>query len=78
VGSVLGGLAPNENLLVLARLLQGASAGLLQPLGMQLVFRVFPPERRGSAMGLFAVGAMTTPSAGARSSPWRCRCRCSA
>lgn len=63
-GSVLGGLAPNEGLLVVARLMQGASAGLLQPLGMQLVFRVFPPERRGSAMGLFAVGVVMAPALG--------------
>mgnify|MGYP002780469268 FL=1 len=64
LGSALGGLAPTENLLVLARILQGASAGLLQPLGMQLVFRVFPPERRGSAMGLFAVGVVMAPALG--------------
>ena len=64
LGSALGGLAPSEDLLVLARILQGASAGLLQPLGMQLVFRVFPAERRGSAMGLFAVGVVMAPALG--------------
>ncbi|MBX9698069.1 MAG: MFS transporter, partial [Acetobacteraceae bacterium] len=52
IGSVLGGLAPTEDTLVIARILQGGAAGMLQPLGMQLVFRVFPPERRGSAMGM--------------------------
>jgi EmrB/QacA subfamily drug resistance transporter len=63
-GSLLGGLAPNEDALVVARLMQGAAAGLLQPLGMQLVFRIFPPERRGSAMGLFAVGIVLAPALG--------------
>ncbi|MBX9702303.1 MAG: DHA2 family efflux MFS transporter permease subunit, partial [Acetobacteraceae bacterium] len=37
---------------------------MLQPLGMQLVFRVFPPERRGSAMGMFAVGVVMAPALG--------------
>jgi EmrB/QacA subfamily drug resistance transporter len=63
-GSVLGGLAPTEDVLVAGRLMQGAAAGLLQPLGMQLVFRIFPPERRGSAMGLFAVGVVMAPALG--------------
>jgi MFS transporter, DHA2 family, multidrug resistance protein len=63
-GSAIGGLAPNEGTLVVGRVMQGASAGLLQPLGMQVVFRVFPPERRGSAMGLFAVGVVMAPALG--------------
>jgi EmrB/QacA subfamily drug resistance transporter len=64
IGSVLGGAAPTEDALVVARLMQGAAAGLLQPLGMQLVFRIYPPERRGSAMGLFAVGVVMAPALG--------------
>ncbi|WP_240048371.1 DHA2 family efflux MFS transporter permease subunit [Crenalkalicoccus roseus] len=63
-GSALGGLAPNEAALVAGRVMQGASAGLLQPLGMQVVFQVFPPERRGTAMGLFAVGVVMAPALG--------------
>ena len=63
-GSAMGGLASGEGVLIAGRILQGASAGLLQPLGMQVVFRVFPPERRGSAMGLFAVGVVMAPALG--------------
>ncbi len=64
VGCVLGAVAPSEELLILGRILQGSSAGLLQPLGMQVVFRVFPPEKRGQAMGLFAVGVVMAPALG--------------
>jgi len=64
VGSAIGGLAPNEGLLILGRILQGASAGLLQPLGTQIIFQVFPPEKRGSAMGLAAVGIVLAPALG--------------
>ncbi len=63
-GSILGGLAPSEPAIVAGRILQGAAAGLLQPLGMQVVFRVFPPERRGTAMGIFAVGVVMAPALG--------------
>ena len=42
-GSILGGLAPNETVLTLARVVQGAAAGIVQPLAMIMLFRVFPP-----------------------------------
>lgn len=66
VGSVLGGLAPNEGILTLARVVQGAAAGVVQPLSMILLFRVFPPDRRGAAMGIFGIGVVLAPALG----PW--------
>src|SRR5690606_10666971 len=52
-GSVVGGLAPNETVLTLARVVQGAAAGIVQPLAMIMLFKVFPPDRRGAAMGIY-------------------------
>lgn len=66
VGSVLGGIAPNEGVLTLARVVQGAAAGVVQPLSMILLFRVFPPEKRGAAMGIFGIGVVLAPALG----PW--------
>ncbi|MBK1660935.1 DHA2 family efflux MFS transporter permease subunit [Paracraurococcus ruber] len=63
-GSVLAGLAPNEGLLILGRIMQGASAGMLQPLMTQIVFQVFPPAKRGSAMGIAAIGVVLAPALG--------------
>ncbi|WP_209442241.1 DHA2 family efflux MFS transporter permease subunit [Neoroseomonas oryzicola] len=63
-GSVVSGAAPNEGVLIAGRVLQGASAGMVQPLGMQIIFQVFPAERRGSAMGLYAVGVVLAPALG--------------
>lgn len=63
-GSALAGLAPNEGLLITGRVLQGASAGLMQPLGTQIIFQVFPPAERGSAMGIAAVGIVLAPAIG--------------
>jgi len=66
VGSILGGAAPNENVLTLARVIQGAAAGLVQPLAMVIMFKVFPPDKRGSATGIFGIGVVLAPALG----PW--------
>ena len=64
VASVLAGLANGSAMMVACRVAQGAAAGLLQPLAMQLIFLVFPPERRGTAMGLFSFGVVMAPALG--------------
>ncbi|MET3662667.1 DHA2 family efflux MFS transporter permease subunit [Aquamicrobium ahrensii] len=65
-GSVLGGIAPNETVLTIARVIQGAAAGVVQPLAMILLFQVFPPDQRGAAMGIFGIGVVLAPALG----PW--------
>jgi EmrB/QacA subfamily drug resistance transporter len=64
LGSAICGFAPSEGVLIAGRVLQGGAVGLLQPLSMQLIFQVFPAERRGSAMGIFAVGVVLAPALG--------------
>ena len=44
VASIMAGMAETSGLMVACRVAQGAAAGLLQPLSMQLIFLVFPPE----------------------------------
>jgi EmrB/QacA subfamily drug resistance transporter len=63
-GAVMGGTAPGEDVLIFARVLQGFSAGVAQPLVMATIFSVFPPERRGSAMGVFGLGVVFAPAIG--------------
>lgn len=65
-GSIVGGLAPNETILTLSRVVQGAAAGIVQPLAMICLFRVFPPDKRGAAMGIYGVGVVLAPALG----PW--------
>lgn len=50
--------APSFEILVLGRITQGFAAGLLQPLVMLVLMQVFPPEKRGLAMGMFGMGVM--------------------
>jgi len=64
VALLLAGIAPNENVLILARIVQGAVAGLLQPLAMYTLFRVFPPDQRGAAMGFFGMSVILGPAIG--------------
>jgi EmrB/QacA subfamily drug resistance transporter len=60
----LAGLSPNENVLIVCRVVQGTIAGILQPLSMYTLFRVFPPEQRGTAMGFFGMSVILGPALG--------------
>lgn len=62
--SLLGGFATSPEQLIAARIGQGAMAGLMQPMGMYLVFRIFPRERRGQAMGIYGMGVILAPALG--------------
>jgi EmrB/QacA subfamily drug resistance transporter len=46
-------LAPDVGLLIAARAVQGAGSALVMPLAVSLLTSAFPPERRGSALGIF-------------------------
>ena len=63
-GSLMSATAPNIDLLVLGRVLQGAATGVGQPLAMFSIFSVFPPERRGMAVGLYGLGTVLAPTFG--------------
>ncbi len=63
-GSILGGLAPNPEVLILSRVIQGAAAGILGPLSMVVNYQIFPVHRRGMAMGIFGIGVVLAPALG--------------
>ena len=63
-GSLLCGIAWNENALIAFRVIQGAGAGCLMPVGMAIVTREFPVERRGIALGFWSVAAAASVSFG--------------
>ncbi len=62
--SLAGGFAETPGQLIAARIGQGAMAGLMQPMGMYLVFRIFPRDRRGQAMGIYGMGVILAPALG--------------
>jgi EmrB/QacA subfamily drug resistance transporter len=61
---VLAGLSPNESVLIFCRIVQGAVAGLMQPFSVYTLFRVFPPDQRGTAMGFFGISVILGPALG--------------
>jgi MFS transporter, DHA2 family, multidrug resistance protein len=61
---LVAGMAPDENVLIACRIVQGGVAGLLQPLAMYTLFRVFPPHQRGTAMGFFGMSVILGPALG--------------
>lgn len=63
-GSFLCGISPNENLLILSRIIQGIGGGALMPIGMAIVTRVFPREQRGTALGFWSIAAAASVSFG--------------
>ena len=62
--SLAVGLAPNATAIVLARLAQGASAGLLTPQNSGLIQQLFRGEERGRAFGLFGFTVAVASAAG--------------
>ena len=61
---LVAALSPNEVVLVGARVVQGLMAGVLQSLTMFTLFSVFPPAKRGMAMGFFSINAILGPAVG--------------
>ncbi|MBL4681670.1 MAG: DHA2 family efflux MFS transporter permease subunit [Pseudomonadales bacterium] len=63
-GSILGGLAPNHEILIFSRIITGAAAGIMGPIAMVLTFQIFPVKSRGFAMGIFGIGVVLAPALG--------------
>ncbi len=64
LGSMLCGRASDENMLIFFRVIQGLGAGTIQPLGMAIVSREFPPQQRGVALGFWGIAAAASVSFG--------------
>src|SRR5579872_2611780 len=62
--SALCGLAPSLGVLVAARVMQGLCGGPIMPMSQTLMMRVFPPQQRGQAMGLWSMTTVVAPIAG--------------
>ncbi|MEI6766071.1 MAG: DHA2 family efflux MFS transporter permease subunit [Bacteroidota bacterium] len=63
-GSFLCGISVNENMLIISRIIQGLGGGAIQPLGMAIISREFPPKQRGMALGFWAIAAAASVSFG--------------
>jgi EmrB/QacA subfamily drug resistance transporter len=64
VGGLICSVSPVIEVLIVGRIMQGFSAGVIQPLVMATIIQVFPAERRGFAVGLYGMGVTLAPSFG--------------
>jgi EmrB/QacA subfamily drug resistance transporter len=64
IGSALCAAAWSVEWLIAFRVIQGAGAGILAPLGFAMTVLVFPPQQRGFGLALIAVVALVSSAAG--------------
>ncbi|MDP6342737.1 MAG: MFS transporter, partial [Alphaproteobacteria bacterium] len=63
-GAFLSATAPNIDVLIVGRVLQGAANGVGQPLAMYTMYNVFPADRRGTAIGIYGLFSVLSPTFG--------------
>lgn len=64
VGTVLAALAPVFSLLLTARVIQAAGLAIILPLTQNVIFTIFPPTKRGGAMGIMGLVILAGPAFG--------------
>lgn len=55
LGSILCAMAKNVDQLIIFRVIQGLGGGMIQPMGMAMIFRLAPEDRKGRVMGLLGI-----------------------
>jgi DHA2 family multidrug resistance protein len=70
ISSFACGAAPTLGIMLLARVIQGAGGGALQPLSQAILLESFPPKKRGAAMAVFAFGVVVAPVLGPTLGGW--------
>ncbi|HVZ85141.1 MAG TPA: DHA2 family efflux MFS transporter permease subunit [Terracidiphilus sp.] len=70
VASFFCGAAPSLAIILLARILQGAGGGALQPLSQSILLESFPLEKRSMAMAAYGLGIVVAPVIGPTLGGW--------
>ncbi|MBD2866150.1 multidrug efflux MFS transporter [Paenibacillus sp. IB182363] len=64
IGTLICGIAPGFSFLLVGRLLQAGGTGLMLPVLMNTILVLYPPEKRGAAMGSIGLVIMFAPAIG--------------
>jgi MFS transporter, DHA2 family, multidrug resistance protein len=70
ISSFMCGAATSLAIILIARAVQGAGGGALQPLSQAILLETFPPDKRGLAMAVFALGVVVAPVLGPTLGGW--------
>ncbi|MFD1541036.1 DHA2 family efflux MFS transporter permease subunit [Nonomuraea guangzhouensis] len=64
IGAALCAIAPSAGILIAARVVQGVGGGVITPLTLALILPYYPPERRGTAIGLWSATQSVATASG--------------
>jgi EmrB/QacA subfamily drug resistance transporter len=63
-GSLLCAFAGNIEMLILFRIIQGLGGGMVMPIAFAIIYRLSPPEKVGSVMGMLGIPVLIAPALG--------------
>jgi MFS transporter, DHA2 family, lincomycin resistance protein len=64
IGTVVCGIAPSFGMLLSGRIIQALGTGLMLPVLMNTILIIYPPDKRGAAMGMIGLVIMFGPAIG--------------
>ncbi|HCY1564780.1 TPA: DHA2 family efflux MFS transporter permease subunit [Staphylococcus aureus] len=64
IGSLICAISMNFPIMMVGRVLQAIGAGVLMPLGSIVIIAIYPPEKRGAAMGTMGIAMILAPAIG--------------
>ncbi|WHX93899.1 DHA2 family efflux MFS transporter permease subunit [Peribacillus simplex] len=64
IGTVIAAVAPVFSVLLTARVIQAAGLAIILPLTQNVIFTIFPPNKRGGAMGVMGLVILAGPAFG--------------
>lgn len=70
IGSIICAISFNFPLMMLGRVIQAVGAGILMPLGTNVFMTLFPPDKRGAAMGMMGIAMILAPAIGPTLTGW--------
>ncbi|WP_296738846.1 DHA2 family efflux MFS transporter permease subunit [Mesorhizobium sp.] len=70
LASLLCGLAPNLQMLIVFRILQGLGGGGMAPSEQSILADTFPPEKRSQAFALYGIAVIVAPTVGPTIGGW--------
>lgn len=70
LGSFICAISFNFPMMMTGRVIQAVGAGILMPLGTNVFMTIFPPDKRGAAMGMMGVAFILAPAIGPTLTGW--------
>ncbi|MEY7999682.1 DHA2 family efflux MFS transporter permease subunit [Clostridium sp. Mt-5] len=64
LGSMLCGFAWSNTSMICFRVIQAVGGGMIMPVGMSIIYELFPREKIGLALGVWGIASMAAPSIG--------------